>query len=568
MSKAFEKVREFIKSHSMLDGATDIVVAVSGGPDSVVLLDILVRVAVGGRGLEVGKEHGSRGAEERRGERTPLPLRPSAPGRFSNPQPLSPNPRLHVAHLDHKLRGRESAEDAEFVRALSESLGLQVTIASVDVRTAAQATGRGIEETARELRYDFLLRVASENACERIAVGHTMTDQAETFLMRLVRGAGLRGLSAMRPVVSAHDFEGRRAEERRGRGPEESGSLPSPLLLRPSAPQFLRPLLIRPLLCITREEVATYCRERGLEFRTDETNQSSGYTRNRIRNEVIPALSNINPQVVKSVARAAKHLASDQDLLDSLASSLLDRARVNSSKEIGDGYLVAYSVTTVLEQPAGLRRRMIIEALRQARAGANPTGGTAGETISAHVEAIQALTDPAASGKHVALSGGLEAWREFDKLVLKQRPVPEESTYEHPLDAAGPDVEAGGFIFTLQRGLPSQLLKSVIEETRREKVQTGRDWMTVGLDDQALPERLLIRPRRRGERALVVGQSQTKKLKNLMIDHRIPCSRRATWPIVTTPDGCYIWSPGLPPSLEFAARDETDCLATIRVAVI
>ncbi|HVF92298.1 MAG TPA: tRNA lysidine(34) synthetase TilS, partial [Blastocatellia bacterium] len=143
MSKSFEKVSNFIDRHSMLHGASGVVVAVSGGPDSMVLLDLLVR---------------------------------------SNAAPL------HVAHLDHRLRGDESGADADFVRDRAAGAGLPVTLASIDVRREAGARGRGIEEVARELRYAFLLETALASGCDRIATGHTMDDQAETFLMRLARG--------------------------------------------------------------------------------------------------------------------------------------------------------------------------------------------------------------------------------------------------------------------------------------------------------------------------------------------------------------------------------------------
>jgi len=263
-------------------------------------------------------------------------------------------------------------------------------------------------------------------------------------------------------------------------------------------------------------------------------------------------------------------MAGDHDVLDGLALSLLRNARLVSDawRRCVDGGVAAYSVTALLAQPVGMRRRMIIEAIRLTRAGATREEREAGcEVTSVHVAAVEALLAQKASGKHIALPDSLEVWREFDALVLRPIGI-KEAPYQWAISSQCPDVEAGGFDFTLERGLPVELLESVIEGTRQEKQLTGRDWMTVALDDRALPEHLVIRPRLRGERAHVIGRRRTIKLKNLMIDHRIPSSRRATWPLVTTPDGAYIWSPGLPPALEFAAHDETQSLATVRASAI
>jgi tRNA(Ile)-lysidine synthetase-like protein len=212
---------------------------------------------------------------------------------------------------------------------------------------------------------------------------------------------------------------------------------------------------------------------------------------------------------------------------------------------------------------------MIIEAIRLARSGARcQKRDDQGEITSVHVAAVEGLLEPGASGKHIALPGAVEVWRDFDTLVLKLVARTVTAPYQSSISSACPEVAAGGFAFRLERGLPAEMLKPMIEDTRRGKQLTGRDWMTVALDDRALPEQLLIRPRLRGERARVVGRRQTIKLKNLMIDHRIPSSRRATWPLVTTPDGAYIWSPGLPPAPEFAAHDETQSLAIMRASAI
>ena len=472
----------------MLDKTRAVVVAVSGGADSVALLDILVRLQ-------------------------------SAENSF----------RLVVAHLNHMLRGDEATADAEFVRSLAESLGLPVAIETADVRQAASASGLGIEEMAREMRYSFLLETAREAQADSIATGHTMNDQAETLLMRLARGAGPRGLASMRAVSAVPAF---------------GTSVPASALL------------VRPLLCLTREEVEDYCRERGLTFRNDASNASLDYTRNRVRHEVIAALKQINPRVIEHISSAAEIIASEQEALDALTHSLLDQARQPQKAAPS-----AYRVAAFVEQPPALRRRMIIEAIRRERGSKGR-----GEIESKHVTAVEGLLDEMMSGASLHLPGGLEAWREFDMLVFRHRRENEWAGCERAFDAACSRVEAGGMEITIDRGQPGNLLQASVTQARSEARRSGRDWTVVVLDDRLLPETLVVRARRKGERARVCGQRKIKKLKNLMIDHKIPSSRRAVWPIVATPDGRYIWSPGMPPAVEFAACDETLSLAILRAS--
>jgi tRNA(Ile)-lysidine synthetase-like protein len=527
MGRAYEKVRAFIERHSMLGSSSGIVVAVSGGADSVALLDMLVR------------------------------LRES-----SLQAQRAPYITIHVAHLDHRLRGRESAEDAEFVSRLAQSLGLPLTADSADVAAESARSGRGIEETARELRYRFLSATALAAGCDRIATGHTMNDQAETFLMRLARGAGLRGLASIRPVSVLQGSGGG------GGGGGGGGRIKKKKKKTKQHP----PHPPKPLLCVTREEVEGYCRERGLEFRTDMTNFSLDYARNRVRLTALPALAGVNPRAVENIARATEAIAEDEDALFRVASLLLDEARVGSatgiSKAAARSEIFAYSVTAMLGRPAGLRRRMIIEAIVRARE-ANP--GQAAQITAAHVASVERLLNDGASGRHIELPGGLQAWREFNALVFRSagplRTV-EGLPFESEISASNPTVEAGGFRISLERGIATDQFDRVIGEARLERNRAGRDWMIVALDDCALPERLSVRPRRAGEQAGVLGGRRTKKLKNLMIDHKIPTSRRADWPIVATPDGRYVWSPGLPPAEEFAARDKAKSLARLRASTV
>jgi tRNA(Ile)-lysidine synthetase-like protein len=517
--QAFAKVRRYIERHAMLKEARGVVVAVSGGPDSIALLDMLARLDLA----------------------------------------------IHIAHLNHKLRGADSDEDAEFVRRLADSLSLPATIECADVRAAAEQSRRGIEETAREIRYHFLLRVACANGADRIATGHTMSDQAETFLMRLARGAGSRGLAAMRPFIAAHEFDEALEQEAGGRK-QEAGREE---LLAPASCLLPPVFIIRPLLAITRDEVEAYCTERGLNYRIDATNVAGDFTRNRVRRDVLPILRAINPLVVEAIARAAENLAADQDALEALAKTFLDAARVEPLCEAADAAvssIVAYRVAALGELPTGLQRRMLIEAIQRVRAIADTSGNQ--EISAKHVAAVQSLLDEQTSGKRLQLPGGLEVWREFEAIIFKRidEGVSELAArgYAFELSAAHSQVEAGGLLLTIERGQPVGQLSSLLDQAQGMKKRRGRDWLMAVLDDDALPAALIVRPRQRGARARVSGHRKTIKLKKLMIDHTIPASRRAAWPVVMTTDDRYVWSPGLPPAVDFAARDETRTLAIVR----
>ena len=529
----FQKVQGFIKAESLLDETAGIVIALSGGPDSMALLDIFVRLQ-------------------------------NASGK-KQPQKIE----LQIAHLNHQLRGKESDDDAEFVKRIADDLTIPVTIEAIDINKLAKETGKGIEETAREARYKFLLDTAIKTGCNRIATGHTMSDQAETFLMRLVRGAGLRGLASMRPVVPAHRFDKESgvaeqilADDQRNAGWQRSHrSSPKP------ATGYRLPaadvLLIRPLLCITREEVEAYCCQRKLAYLTDATNQSLDYTRNRIRHQALKILREINSRAIEHIAQTAEIIAADQDALDQWAIEALEKAKGSATPDEVEEKRSAYQVADIVNYPLGLQRRIVMEAIRQARAAL--AGSQLSEIETAHVKAIEPLLEEQASGNRVVLPDGIEVWREFDALVFTCVPN-EASFHNYPINQQEQVIEAGGFRLSVRRQQNRALLKAVIEQTQDLKKRAGRDWMTVALDDSKLSATLRLRTRQAGEKVLVVGQHKIKKLKNLMIDHKIASSRRATWPVVATSDGQYVWSPGLPPAIKFVASDKTKRLAIIQAS--
>ena len=533
--KTLRKVEDFIGRQAMLDRAAGVLLAVSGGADSVALLSLFLRLCAA--------------AEEAGGQA------------FW---------RLHVAHLNHRLRGQESDEDADFVRRLAAASGISCTVGARDVRAYAETNGGGMEAAAREVRYEFLRTTAVAQGCDRIATGHTMNDQAETVLLRLLRGAGVRGLAAMRPVTSAPRFTVTPTRE--------EGEMQDEAEAETDLTRY--PLLIRPLLCLTREEIEAYCRQHGLAFRDDVTNDSRAYTRNRLRHEAMPVLRAIAPRVVERLAHTAEVLAGEEDALHELAARALDEARKEAARgeegSAGKRQSFAYARAAFLRQPPSLMRRMIGEAIRRARADRDRGKGKRKEIVAAHLGAVERLVRGGASGDRVVLPRSLEVWREFDVIVFLMAPRrmkprgqrAEEDSYRSLLNPSQPRLEAGGFVLTMARRQANACLREVRARNLEGRQRSGVDWMEVALDEAAIPDELVVRPRRRGETARVLGRGKINKLKKLMIDHKIASSRRATHPVVATLDGDYVWSPGLPPALRFAARDESQSLAILRASPV
>ncbi|MBQ3404238.1 MAG: tRNA lysidine(34) synthetase TilS [Oscillospiraceae bacterium] len=204
--------------------------------------------------------------------------------------------KLAVVHYDHGLRGGESAADAAFVRAQAEKLGLEYMQGSGDVAAYARENSLGTEEAARQLRYDFFEDCAAKLGDAKVATAHTADDNAETVLMNLLRGAGLRGLRGIPPV--------------RGR-------------------------FVRPMLDVSRQQVMDWLEARGIEHVEDSSNSGDEYTRNRLRHHVIPLLRDINPELNGAVGRMTRIIAAEDDWLDGRARELMERAERDGGLDAG-----------------------------------------------------------------------------------------------------------------------------------------------------------------------------------------------------------------------------------------
>jgi len=278
--------------------------------------------------------------------------------------------RLVAAHLDHRLRPG-SEEDAGFCRRLCADLGVPLRCGSADVRARAAEEGGGLEQAARRARYAFLRTVQREEKAAAIALAHTRDDQAETLLLRLLRGAGARGLAGMR----------------KRRGP-----------------------LVRPLLTVSRAEVLAHLQQRGLPWREDPSNRDPAHRRNRVRLELLPYLeARFNPRLRESLARTAGLLADEAAYLAAQADALL--ARIGHVAEDGSFVLRRAGLA---QAPAALAREAIRRALRQA-------GGLRG-IGAAHVERVRLLArGPAGALRRLPLPAGREAVVTPSQVRLKRR---------------------------------------------------------------------------------------------------------------------------------------------------
>jgi len=268
------EVRRYGQRYEMFRPGEAVVVGVSGGPDSLCLLHLLHGLAP-----ELGL-------------------------------------RLHVAHLDHGLRGAAAHEDARFVAAFAASLGLPCTVGTADVHALMDEAGLSLEEAARQARYRFLGEVARAAGAPIIAVGHNADDQAETVLMHFLRGSGLAGLRGMLPKTPLGAYRLGDAwafppDSRTSSALQAPGSVEafrSPRLVEGSGSDLQ---LVRPLLATPRRAIAAYCAAHGLQPRFDQSNEDTTFFRNRLRHELLPILETYNPAIREILAHTATALAGD-----------------------------------------------------------------------------------------------------------------------------------------------------------------------------------------------------------------------------------------------------------------
>ena len=282
-----------------------------------------------------------------------------------------------VAHLDHGLR-ESSAKDAKWVSAVAQKLGFRVVTGRSKVGENARAESDNVEQAARKARYAFLERTAKKVSANYVLTAHTMDDQAETVLMRLMRGsagAGLGGMEAIRPLAKNSSIQ-----------------------------------LVRPLLWARRMETEGYCRFRKIEFLTDEMNDDQRFVRVKVRKQLLPLMQSFNNRIVEAISRTASQLREDGAVLFDNSDALLRRASV--SNQMDETKPAVLDVKLLANSAPALRRRALRQWLVEAR-------GSARKLEMVHLLAVEKLLEGSAGGRVVELPSGGRVRRRRNRLEFE-----------------------------------------------------------------------------------------------------------------------------------------------------
>ncbi len=447
-STLYDEFLHFVRENRLFEKGERVLAAVSGGPDSVAMLDLLRRFR-------------DRGEIE-----------------------------LFACHLDHGLRGEDSRADAAFVAELTERINIPLETARANVRLRAKRRGMSIETAAREARYEFFGKCARKLKCPKVATAHTLSDNAETILQRVIEGTGTDGLCG---IPCRRDIPGRGLVE-----------------------------VVRPLLFATRDDVERYLSARALESRLDRSNLEPIYLRNRVRLEILPLLKELNPSVERAIARLAESVARLTECVEddvAAAAGVIILARRRRSVVLNRNAIAEISPPVASE----VVKAVLLDLLPDAR-----------KILHSHIDGVIELAcgeNPAAS---MHLPGGFEARREYGFIFI--RPREEESgpgPFEGRLEVPGEVVLPGGAGRITARFAAGVALDEFI---------AGKSAGKEVIDADAVKGVLSVRFPRAGDRFRPLGGG-AKKLQDFFVDEKVPRKARAAIPLVCDGAG-IVWVAG------------------------
>jgi tRNA(Ile)-lysidine synthase len=461
-----DRVRETIRRYRLLAPETTVVAATSGGSDSVALAHILHEL-------------------DRRGE-------------------------CHLAglaHFNHQLRAEADRDEACCVK-LAETLQRPFVVDRADVRELARRENRSMEDAARTARHAFLERARLQLGADVVALGHTRDDQAETFLLRLLRGAGSRGLGSMHPQ---------------------------------------RDTLIRPLLDCRRADLQTYLQEHAIPFVHDETNDDVSVPRNRVRAELLPLLEKrFNPSIVDALAEESELAREEYQYLDSAA--IARYGRIASS----DGRRWTLEVSALDACPVPLRRLIVRRALTEAAQGR-----------AVRFVDVQRTLDVALAGAAAFDGPGQRVERIGDAVVLTGRPAGAtgRAVAGRPANLFRYALSIPGEVQVPEAGCV--VSAEVVDRFEPAVLTAGHGVAAVRLDKST--GGYAVRNRRPGDRFRPFGLSGRKKLQDFFVDHKVVREHRDLVPIVVDDRDRIVWVAGHTISEDFRVMDPAQAVLILRL---
>ena len=458
----FTKVKDYTEKYQMLTSEDRVIVGVSGGADSVCLLLVL---------LEMQRDIG-----------------------FD----------MVAVHVNHGLRGAEADADEAFVKQFCEQRGVPLEIYHTDVRTIAKKRKQSDEEAGREVRRECFEQARMKHNGTKIALAHHQNDNAETFLFRLARGTGLKGLGGMAPV---------------------------------------KDLFVRPLLCVDRGEIEEYLKEKDISYCTDASNASDEYARNRIRNHVIPFLQEeMNTKTIQHMSDTMEQMRQIQEYLEAQAGSYMEAC----VRETEHGYVIEEeqyrSAPQVLQ---AVLLKQIMSAVCQKEK----------DIESIHVNQLQELFDKQ-TGRKIDLPYCMEVRRVYDGVEIYVK----QDTQDIGVEEIVFDLQQSETTFQWKnQNISCRILnKMQIDGETLEKSHTKR------FDCDIIKHGISFRTRRPGDYITIHPDGRTQKLKSYFINEKVPQEERDK--VLLVADGSHIlWIVGYRVNCTYQVNENTKRVLEIRV---
>ena len=458
-----KKAKRIIKKHSMLAQKERVLIGLSGGPDSVCLLHVLHKL------------------------KDDFKL------------------DLHALYIDHSLRPDEVPAEIRFCEILCENLTVPFITKSIDVKSYAQSQGMNRQEAARALRYMVFEETAYKINAHRIALGHTADDQAETLLMRLFRGSGPTGLSAIPPI---------------------------------------RGIIIRPLIEIERAEIERFLEGEKIDFIVDSSNLKKDYLRNKIRSSLIPMIKEYNPAIIDTLSRTAAIFREENKYLEIIVVRTMMRlvSRKTDSR-------IEFFLSPVEVMDKVILRRVLRKAIEE-------TKGLRGISFT-HIEDIIELIKSGKAGDRIYLPRGIRAIKKYSTFVLTSEPPVKLNTYVF---------EVPGEVVLKEAGM--SIKAYIVEKDAEHKIDEPGLWTAYGsFDADQLTFPLMVRPRKTGDFFCPFGFGRRKKLQDFFVDEKVPRDERDKIPLIISGDD-IIWVAGHRGDERFRVKEETKRVLRLEVRKI